>query len=1189
MKKYPVLKKVIIMMTPLLVSGSLLAAPGTLDQAPLYVGPAVEPNIVILSDDSGSMDWEVMTRAWDNNALFTGTQPDGSTPGGSGNVKHRDSDDNGTANCGFGNGTFFGYLYGVEFGSNTYNDDASDCNTADDEAWRFRNSDFNPLYFNPAKTYKPWAGVDITDTPYTDISITNAPDNPYDPGEWIDLTQHNSNWNGGVDRATSDRDSDGHPDGFRYYTWNDADADGRFDDGEETEFLIKDQDATTQQNFANWFTYHRSREFIAKYAFSKAVEGMTGIRLGYGTINNNDNVNIPVASMNIDPSVGNKKAFYDKLFETDSVDGTPLRTKLRDVGRYYECVANNFYGVSGADCPILPLADYGQCQKNFTILMTDGFYNGDDPFINENHDGGTSDSDYDGADYADNLDDTLADVAMYYYERDLSNLADEVPPSGIDTAPHQHMTTFTVAFGVTGDLDPDGTKTPADATDTDPADPAFNWPTAIATDDFAPKIDDLWHTAFNGRGAFFSAQDPDALIAAIESAVEAASKGTSSSAAVAFNTTTLDTGSVIYQALFNPSEDWKGEMIATRLNADGTIANTPLWNAGNQLNNQTHSNRQIITYKVDSGTPANSTGIPFRVLTDLPTTQQADLNTGPAAVDTNGQARLDYLRGDRANESTGLLFRDRTNALGDIVHSNPVYVGKPQMSYPDRADFGDGLYSTFKSANASRTGIVYIGANDGMLHGFHEDTGNEIFAYIPNKLFSNAAGEGLHYLTDPGYSHRYYVDLSPTIADAYYTHNSAAAWRTVLVGGLRAGGRGLFALDISNPTTLANAENNAASIALWEFTDADDSDLGYTMSKPTIAPVADGNNDVKWAVIVGNGYNGSGDGEAKLFIIYLDGGLDGVWTAGTDYLEITTGVGTVGSPNGLSTPALVDITGDGVVDRVYAGDLEGNLWAFDLTATNDNNWDVAYSQGNTPKPLFSATDSGGNPQPITSKPILANQLQDVAGSPAPDLMIFFGTGQYIVNGDKTSTGTQTFYGIWDDGTDERTRSHLIEQTMTVATTVHAATSTITTTRTMSDNNVNYSSKHGWFIDLPTSGERVVVNPKIRGKFVFFNTLIPGTELCVPQGSGWLMAVNQENGGEPDQTIFDTNNDGVIDANDKVGGHNPSGILLDGIPAGSNFLGDVMYTPDDEGNIDARRISVGGAGGGGRLSWQEITQ
>ncbi|HHJ80728.1 MAG TPA: hypothetical protein ENJ65_03750, partial [Candidatus Tenderia electrophaga] len=696
-----------------------------------------------------------------------------------------------------------------------------------------RNSDFNPLYFDPTKTYLPWEGVNSSGVPFGNIDITNAPDNPYNPQETIDLTRHNSNWAGGTTRVIGDRDNDGIADGFRYYTWTDNDSDGLFDDGEETEFMIKDQDAATQQNFANWFSYHRSREFVAKYALSKAIADITAARVGYGTINNNNNARIPVASMNLDPDVGNKKALFDELYSTHSSSGTPLRRSLRGVGRYFDYTNGSIFGDTWSYTnPILSAADYGMCQKNVTILMTDGFYNGWSPGLG-NADANTSNI-FDGGDYADSFSNTLADVAMYYYKRDLaSSLVDEVPTTSTDSATHQHMNTFTVAFGVTGTLDPDGTKTPGDDSDTDPSNASFSWPDPDDGND--EKIDDLWHTAYNGRGDFFSAQDPSSLISALQAAINTASKGTSSAAAVAFNTTALDTGSVIYQAKFNPSENWKGDLTSTALNADGTIAASPTWNAGDELTASDEASRVVWTYRKDT-----ATGVAFKTLSDLSTAQQNDLNMGPSSTDGEGQARIDYLRGDISNESTGLNFRDRTNILGDIVHSNPVYVGKPQSNHPNGAPFGPGtsgqLYSDFVSAYEDRDGIIYVGANDGMLHGFSESTGEEVIAYIPNSVFDSSTGKGLHYLTDPDYSHSYYVDLSPTVADVYL---NSSAWKTVLVGGLRAGGRGIFALDVtyrtnsaaSNPFTDANAANKV----LWEFDSSDNSNLGYTFAKPTIA------------------------------------------------------------------------------------------------------------------------------------------------------------------------------------------------------------------------------------------------------------------------------------------------------------------------------------------------------------------
>ena len=828
------------------------ARPGTLSNVPLFLITGVDPNVVFLTDDSGSMDWEVMTTDADSGGIFTGTQPDGTSPAGSGSVKHRDSDNDGDADCSFGSGTFEGYLYIVEFGTNTYTDNSNDCNTADDQEWRIRNSDFNPLYFDPAKTYKPWSGVNLAGVPFTDITITNAPDDPFDPHEYINLTQHDANWRGATSsRGTSDRDGDGSPDGFRYYTWVDTDGDGLFDNGEETEHLIKNADAATQQNFANWFSYHRSREFVAKYALSKSVDNLVGTRVGYGTINNNDSVKKTVASMNLDPASGNKKLLFDQVYDTRSSGGTPLRQNLRNMGRYYDCASDNFFGVSGASCPILTAASGGTCQQNFTILMTDGFDNGGSPSV------GNTDIDgagiFDGGAYADSYSETLADVAMKYYETDLepsmSNLVTKIP--GVDEADHQHMVTYTVAFGVTGTLDPFDTKTPGNATDTDPANASFDWPNRDSGD--AEKIDDLWHTAYNGRGEFLSAQDPDQLSTALGDAITSITDRTGSSAAVAFNSTSLGAESVVYFARF-VSATWSGELYAHDLDGlSGAITSTPNWNAATKLDSQDPSDRQIVTYNDET-----HSGIAFREMEPLSAKQENDLNKGPSAADGQGQDRLDYLRGDRSNEGTDNNYRVRSGVLGDIIHSNPVYVGKPQMNYPE--NFPDPGYDSFKST--TRDGIIYVGANDGMLHGFDEVTGEERFAYVPNALFSNSTGVGLHYLTDPAYSHRYYVDLSPVAADVYLS-----GWKTVLVGGLRGGGKGLFALDVTDPDALTEA--NAANIVLGEYTSTTPGleSMGYTYSKPTIARL----NNGKYAIITGNGYNNSSDGKAYLFVIYMDG------------------------------------------------------------------------------------------------------------------------------------------------------------------------------------------------------------------------------------------------------------------------------------------------------------------------------
>ncbi len=1149
-------------------AGQLNAAPGTLAQTPLYLNTAVEPNIVFLSDDSGSMDWTLMTPE-DNGIIYLNGLP---------------------------------YYYSLPAPDNEFFwTVASEEHMVNNMGvappalgiWRARNSDYNKMYYNPAVTYKPWKGVDNNGNPFVDSPPTAALINPFDPGagtiDLTSLTNYLTDYPGFGEFIVLNY----YP--ARYYTWTDSNGNGLVDP-DDAHTLVEITNTPTPmtpvppatytgsiartdcvaapictyaeeiQNFANWFTYYRKREYSAKNAIGSVVADINFGRVGYGTLHNNNGVNIPVASMNSDPASGNKRSVLDNIYNTDSSGGTPLRANLRDIGRYFECDSGNFFGVSGSNCPILPASEGGMCQQNFTIVMTDGYYNGWNPSLPEANADGDNNTSYDGGSYGDIFSNTLADVAMHYYERDLApSLSDEVPTTpGVDEASHQHMVTYTVSFGVFGTLDPDDSKTPGNPSDTDPNDPGFNWPDPASGN--LEKIDDLWHAAYNGRGLFLSAQDPESLSKALSDALADVTDRTSSAAAVAFNSTTLGTDTAVYLAQFN-SSTWKGELYSYDLDPlTGAVSSIPNWQASSMLDAKDPATRFIITLNKDTGA-----GITFDILGNLSTAQKTDLNTGPAGVpDGLGQARIDYLRGDRSNEGTGYNFRLRSSVLGDIVHSNPVYVGPPQMGYPDASPFGTGsdAYSGFKSAWKNREGVIYIGANDGMLHGFRESDGEEVLAYIPHALFSSASDRGLHYLTDPAYIHRYYVDLSPTVSDVRIktTPSGAVSWRTILIGGLRGGGRALFALDVTDPAQFKSSK--ADDIVLWEFSSDDDPDLGYTYSKPSIALM----NNGQWAAVFGNGYNDTGDGEAKLFILFLEGGLDGTWTPGADYIEITTK-----AVDGLSTVNLIDLDGNGTADRAYAGDLNGNLWVFDLSSSNSASWDVAYKAGPNPKPLFSTPG-----QPITAKPVAAKQTVNVTGSNDPNIMVFFGTGQYLVDGDRLTTSTQSFYGVWDHGKSNITRSDLLAQPLTQVT---------STSRVTTDTMVDYKTQDGWYIDL-TPGERVVVNPKIRGEYVFFNTLIPETAPCTFGGDGWLMVVRQVNGGTPEDPVFDINNDFEVDENDRVddGGtmRAPAGIrFTEGLPAESNFLSDNQYTPGSTGNLVQKTVDAGLGIDEGRLSWQEL--
>ncbi|MGD2112777.1 MAG: PilC/PilY family type IV pilus protein, partial [Gammaproteobacteria bacterium] len=533
-----------------------------------------------------------------------------------------------------------------------------------------------------------------------------------------------------------------------------------------------------------------------------------------------------------------------------------------------------------------------------------------------------------------------------------------------------------------------------------------------------------------------------------------------------------------------------------------------------------------------------------------------------------------------ASTYTAKGLRDRDSRLGDLVHSGPVYVGTPEVNWPDSLP-GTTPYSNFRLAKQNRAGVIYVGANDGMLHGFAEGTGNEVLAYLPSLLFSTTVNEGMHYLSDPAYAHRYYVDLRPSVTDAYVKTSSGGStgWKTVLVGGLRGGGRGLYALDVTTPS-FSEGGTDPADTVMWEFDNTDDPDLGYTFSQPSIVPL----NNGKWGVIFGNGYNDSGSGEAQLYILDIEGGLDGTWTLGTDYVKITTGVGSAAARNGLATPAVVDLNYDGVADRVLAGDLQGNLWAFDITSNNASQWKVAYKSGATPVPLFTTSAS----QPITVSPVIVrNPDMPTNAGTQPNLLVMFGTGQYLIDADKTSTSGQAFYGVWDSGTGQLTNASLVQQTIGTGT-----TSGLVTGRTLTNNSVNYAgSDHGWYMDLPTSGERVVTDAVVRGNLVYFNTTIPDNSACSNGGTGWLMVAKIANGGRADNVAFDLNGDGYLTTLDMINNESPAGVLVTGLPSSPVGLGNKRYLTTTE-TVDGSTIWVDeiediAGSDAGRYSWEEL--
>jgi len=1061
---------------------ALKAAPGNLGQIPLFVAAPVQPNIFFMLDDSGSMGWNLRA-----------------TSGGS--------------------ITFAAYDITPDF----------------DEEWRTWCLGANALAYNSAISYRPWAGNRPgTTTPYPDQDFTKAWSEPTSVGDLQSTDDPVANSN------TRKYDLSNAP----VVTWTDGFGvngviieapDGIYDSGEcavtfSDSRVKKVKDLATdaeKTNFANWFTYYRDRDRTVTAAVSQVVANSSA-RMGMATLHFNNNVGKAVKDMNV---LANKNDLLNDIAKIRPGGGTPLRTRLDWVGEYFDKSSNtpSELNIGSVSSPILDVAHGGECQQNFAMMMSDGFRNGTDAGVG--HQDKLRDIPFVYRAHLDNVSDTLADVAMKWYKTDLdTNLANKVPvqtgdnTQNLDENNQQHLVTFTVAFGLS-----DTFTNPVDRTS------RFTWSPAGATSD-ALKLIDLRHAAYNGRGQYLSAGNPDSLSASLQNVISDIESRKGSGSAVSFNSSTLLAGSSLYFASFD-TVGWIGDVRSFSVNpATGRLIQPAQWSAADKLNLKTNGEmaaRTVYTWGVEDASGTNN-GVLFDWNISVPTPAStiladfkinSDLTTDTSPFSAS-QRRLNFVRGDTSNDGVGLI-RERTSRLGDMVHSATQFVGKPVSNWPDTGSFGiDGNRYSLYESSTSRDEVVYVGANDGLLHGFSASTGQEVLAYLPSAPASVIDSQGLHYLTESDYQHRYYVDGSPVSTDVYMPIEPLGTkdWRTILIGALGGGGQGLYALDVTNPAQFANTQTAAKNTVLWEFTNQDDDHLGFSFSTPQVTMM----NNGEWAVIIGNGYNATGTDTAELKIIFIEKGLDGEWATAGDYITVDTRKGTAAEKNGLSTPTLVDLDENGTTDRIYAGDLLGNMWAFDVSNATASNWGSAYNVLTDPAPLFTALDSGVA-QPITMKPLIVKPEADWVeddGNNAPNIMVYFGTGQFVATGDAVNTNQQSFYGVWDAG-GVVAKSKLIEQTPISGVPADA--------RVFTQNPVTLAPniELGWYIDLPETGERVVVNAFEFLGLIYFNTMTPSTSPCSAGGTSWLMALNMKSGANPTSAAFDVDADGSFNDSDQV--------------------------------------------------------
>ena len=581
----------------------------------------------------------------------------------------------------------------------------------------------------------------------------------------------------------------------------------------------------------------------------------------------------------------------------------------------------------------------------------------------------------------------------------------------------------------------------------------------------------------------------------------------------ALNTGNLSkSGGMAYTPWFNDS-NYAGDLLALPVNKNGSvILLTPTWRASLTVENQNFSTgRRIVT------TDGAGTAIPFRY---------DSLTDGQKTI--TSQNLVNFIRGDRSNE--GSSYRERFSLIGDIIHSNPVYVARPSAGY------GFDGYLGFASSNAARAPRVYVGANDGMVHAFDAANGDEVFAYIPSMVYGNLPKLG----ADP-YVHQYYVDGFLTAGDAKFS----GAWHSVLVGGLGAGGKGYFGLDITSAA--AATESAAADKVLWEFTTTSTgaANLGYSYSRPSIVKMNSGD----WAAVVGNGYL-SATGKASLYILNI--------ATGAVIAELVV---SDSSANGMSSPTLIDIDSNGTVDLAYAGDLNGNVWKFDLKSGSSGGWSVAHGG----LALGQTAVSGTSRQPITTAP-------EVGHHPRTGVMVYVGTGRLFSMTDGSDKSTQAVYGFWDNnwGSTDLPLATTDLVTQTLRSKTHANGASV---RTASANAVDWDVHRGWMTTTEIEGaaaadkgERVIQDLLLRDGRISFMTVNP----TVATGENWFIQLNAKTGGAPTKTIVDVNVDFVLDVLDNVDGDG-NGTIAD--------LGVDRVVGEYQSFGLASRPTIGGVGGG----------
>lgn len=1140
---------------------SVMAAP--LNLSHVAYTQNLQPNVLFSVDDSISIDWETMTSGQWNAGAYLNNSP-AFLMSGDGLYESLLS----TPEC-----TYISFAYIWNNKDNVWKNACRSFvveNFLDQTEfdWRIFSSDFNKIYYNPMITYLPWHG-------YPDADFSEVRSHPDQSQSGYKMTRNlgSETFKFNIWRDTAGfsgeqpsplkatRQANGVVDLWDSFIEFEVSANsitvkehalapnagkgceaitdknpGHYARCFNGKVNVKAWDrpfgrtiAEEQQNIANWYQYHRRRSFALRHLVAQLIQKFPEFRYGLDFTTDYNNKFTPVLGKEENTAIHNQKLLTTLYEYTQQNAGTPLATALDRAGQYFSGQLKNHKS------PIIH-----SCQANYAVMLSDGFWNDHRRYK------GQAQGDLDGDGAAGPFGNTaLADIATYYFQRDLAptlkndfSLQRSVCKS-VQPPQHQHMSTIGVTFGPFGNLKTDAQgcwPEPALKANDDWGNPlADPFSEDVTSENLLARIDDLWHAAYNSNGFFTASTQPQVLMDELSKVFQSISQLNSTGAAGTLASGNLNADNSYVVSSYD-IEDNTGSLASyASIPATGALATTPRWNTVtmNGGSRFVKGQRNLYGYNSETGQPVDLSQ--NKSASALSARQRAVLfpTDAPPQQMQRTQAWLDQLQ---------------IAPLGALVHSNPTFVGQPSRSKSQQSDDVKAGYLKFQQAQKTnlKRDMVYIGSNRGLLHGFDLQTGQELFAYLPDALLSaNLPAKNKAYTSS--------MDGPIVAEDVYFA--DAGKWRTVIVAGFRHGASGYVALDVTNPEGFLNASQGVKQV-LWEYSNQGNAGvknplLGDSYSKAAIGRMANG----RWLAIFGNGYN-SAQGEAALIMLDME--------TGELVHQMTTGAGPAADPlnlnrdNAMAEPALIDKDQDGIVDVIYAGDFFGNLYAFDVQSKNPADWRSKFGQASKATPLYAVPGA-----PITTRPAVMR-----SGEPG-GLLIIAGTGQNVTGQTSKAPDNQLF-AVIDRNKPVDARASMPEIQLKAVTEGWQLTPTKNANENPSDQPVA-----GWRMPLtgPAAGFQITYQPLVElGELTVMLTR-PDYDVCgLGNSASALLKLNPLTGLSLERSLFLNEDLSPRFPDQTVDGLVLENTLLQGISLAGTSISDAIIGTDASGKVIAVRTS-----------------